>query len=102
MRAEWERSTAPGTRVSAATAVKVLPERLSSNASMRARFEREARAVSSLDHPHICTLHDVGREGDVDFLVMEPIEGETLAERVARGPLPMAELLTIAIPCRPL
>ncbi len=52
---------------------------------MRARFEREAKTVSSLNHPNICTLFDVGREGDTDYLVMELIEGETLAERLAQG-----------------
>ena len=83
------------TRLGRDVAVKVLPERLSSNPNVRARFEREARAVSSLNHPNICSLFDVGREGVVDFLVMELIEGETLAERVARGPLPVAEVLKI-------
>ena len=84
------------TRLGRDVAVKVLPERLSSNPGVRARFEREARAVSSLNHPNICTLFDVGREGAVDFLVMELIEGETLADRLARGPLPMPELLKFA------
>ena len=83
------------TRLGRDVAVKVLPDRLSSNPGVRARFEREARAVSSLNHPNICTLFDVGREGSIDFLVMELIEGETLSDRLARGPLPTGELLRI-------
>jgi serine/threonine protein kinase len=76
-------------------AVKVLAHHLSSSAEVRSRFEREARTVSSLNHPNICTLHDVGREGDTDFLVMELVEGETLANRLAKGPLPTAEVLRL-------
>ena len=83
------------TRLGREVAVKVLPQHMSSSAEVRARFEREARTVSSLNHPHICTLHDVGREGDIDYLVMELVEGETLAERLARGALPPAEVLRI-------
>ena len=76
-------------------AIKVLPRHLSASPEGRARFEREARTVSSLNHPHICTLHDVGREGDTDFLVMELVEGETLAQRLTRGPLPPPEVLRL-------
>jgi serine/threonine protein kinase len=76
-------------------AIKVLPRHLSANAEIRARFEREAKTVSSLNHPHICTLHDVGREGGTDYLVMELIEGETLAQRLAKGALPTAEVLKL-------
>ena len=76
-------------------AVKVLPRHLTENADVRARFEREARTVSSLNHPHICTLFDVGREGDTDYLVMELVEGESLAERIAKGPLPPEQVLKI-------
>jgi Tol biopolymer transport system component len=76
-------------------AVKVLPQHLSSNSEVRARFEREAKTVSSLNHPHICTLFDVGREGDTDYLVMELVEGETLANKIGRGPLTTAEVLKI-------
>jgi Tol biopolymer transport system component len=83
------------TRLGRDVAVKVLPEHLSSNPEIRARFEREARAVSSLNHPHICTLHDVGREGPTDYLVMELVEGETLAQRLTRGPLPPADVLKV-------
>jgi serine/threonine-protein kinase len=76
-------------------AVKVLPENVSMNPEVRARFEREAKTISSLNHPHICTLHDIGREGHVDYLVMELVEGETLDERLARGPLPSADVLKV-------
>src|SRR5947207_15530505 len=76
-------------------AVKVLPQHLSENPEVRARFEREARTVSSLNHPHICTLFDVGREGATDYLVMELVDGETLAQRLARGPLPLDQVLRL-------
>jgi serine/threonine protein kinase len=76
-------------------AVKVLPRHLTENPEVRARFEREARTVSSLNHPHICTLHDIGREGETDYLVMELVEGETLAGRIARGPLPAEQVLKL-------
>ena len=85
------------TRLGRDVAVKVLPEHLSSNPDLRQRFEREARAVSALNHPNICTLHDVGREGDTDFLVMELVEGETLATRLEKGPLATDALLRTAI-----
>src|SRR6478736_6069369 len=78
------------TRLGREVAIKVLPQHLSANAEVRARFEREAKTVSSLNHPYICTLFDVGREGDTDYLVMELIEGETLAQRLTKGPLPFA------------
>jgi serine/threonine protein kinase len=83
------------TRLEREVAVKVLPQHLSANPEVRARFEREARTVSSLNHPSICTLHDVGREGDTDYLVMELIDGETLADRIARGALPIDQVLAI-------
>src|SRR5262245_35738874 len=86
---------AKDTRLARDVAVKVLPQHLSSSAEIRARFEREAKTVSSLNHPHICTLHDVGREGDIDYLVLELIEGETLAARLARGALPLVEVLKV-------
>jgi Tol biopolymer transport system component len=76
-------------------AVKVLPQHLSANPEVRARFEREAKTVSSLNHPHICTLHDVGRESDTDYLVMELVEGETLASRLAKGALPTSDVLRL-------
>ncbi len=84
---------AQDTRLKRTVAIKVLPSHLSDNAELRQRFEREARTVSSLNHPHICTLHDIGREGDVDFLVMEHIEGETLAERLKKGALDLDDVL---------
>ena len=83
------------TRLGRDVAVKVLPQHLSANAEVRARFEREAKTVSSLNHPHICTLFDVGREGETDYLVMELVEGETLAQRLAKGPLPVVEVLKL-------
>jgi Tol biopolymer transport system component len=85
------------TRLDRIVAIKVLPAHLSSNPEVRSRFEREARAVSSLNHPHICTLHDIGNQDGIDYLVMEHLEGETLAARLHRGPLPLAELLRCAI-----
>src|SRR6267142_6367549 len=88
---------AKDTRLGREVAVKVLPQHLSSNPEIRARFEREAKTVSSLNHPHICTLHDVGREGETDYLVMELVEGETLAQRLARGAMPPADVLRFGI-----
>src|SRR5258708_36153109 len=70
------------TRLARDVAIKVLPQHLSTNPEVRARFEREAKSVSSFNHPHICTLFDIGREGDADYLVMELVEGETLAQRL--------------------
>jgi eukaryotic-like serine/threonine-protein kinase len=85
------------TRLDRTVAIKVLPAHLSSNADLRARFEREARAVSSLNHPHICTLHDVGHQGGSDYIVMELVEGETLLDRLKRGPLPLDQTLRYGI-----
>src|SRR5262245_36551321 len=76
-------------------AIKVLPQHMVATADVRARFEREARTISQLNHPHICTLHDLGREDGVDYLVMELLEGETLAHRLEKGPLPVADTLTL-------
>ncbi len=81
------------TRLDRHVAVKVLPAALAANAKLNARFDREAKAISALSHPHICTLHDVGHEGGTSFLVMEYLEGESLADRLKRGPLPMTEVL---------
>src|SRR5512132_3523592 len=72
------------TRLERTVAIKILPPHLSDDAEAKQRFEREARTISSLNHPNICVLHDVGREADTDFLVMELIEGETLDQRIAR------------------
>ncbi len=85
------------TRLGRDVAIKVLPQQLTQNADAKQRFEREARAVSSLNHPRICTLHDIGHQDGTDFLVMEFLEGETLARRLEKGPLATAELLRIAI-----
>ncbi|MGH9869043.1 MAG: protein kinase domain-containing protein [Candidatus Polarisedimenticolia bacterium] len=85
------------TRLDRIVAVKVLVSHRADSEEMRLRLEREARAVSSLNHPHICTLHDIGREGAADYLVMECLEGETLASRLERGPLPIADLLRFAM-----
>ena len=81
------------TRLGRDVAIKVLPAHLSDSEEIRARFEREAKTVSSLNHPNICTLFDVGREGAVDYLVMELVEGETLAQRLTRGALAPPEVL---------
>jgi Tol biopolymer transport system component/predicted Ser/Thr protein kinase len=85
------------TRLDRTVAIKVLPGHLSSNPDLRARFEREAKAISALQHPNICVLYDVGVQDNVDFLVMEYLEGETLYARLARKPLAPAETLKIAI-----
>jgi len=81
------------TRLDRIVAIKVLPAHLTSNDASRARFEREARAISALSHPNICALYDVGRDGETEYLVMEYLEGETLADRIARGSLPRSQLL---------
>jgi len=88
---------AKDTRLDRTVAVKVLPDELSRKAGLRQRFEREARAIASLNHPHICALHDVGLQDGVDFLVMEYLEGETLAERLSHGPLKTELVLRYAI-----
>src|SRR5882672_9905755 len=85
------------TRLERTVAIKVLPPHLSDDATLRQRFEREAKAISSLNHPHICVLHDVGRQDGTDFLVMEYLEGETLAKRLEKGPLSLAQVLQFGI-----
>jgi eukaryotic-like serine/threonine-protein kinase len=85
------------TRLGRDVAVKVLPQHLSSDPELKQRMEREARAISSLNHPHICTLHDIGSQDGVNFLVMEYLEGQTLAERLVKGPLPVDQALKIGI-----
>jgi serine/threonine protein kinase/Tol biopolymer transport system component len=84
------------TRLDRAVAIKVLPSRLSGTTSMRERFEREVRTVSQLSHPNICAVYDVGRDGDMGFVVMEYLDGETLAQRIAKGPLPLHHAVRIA------
>jgi serine/threonine protein kinase/Tol biopolymer transport system component len=81
------------TRLDRIVAIKVLRSHFSQDKERKRRLEREARAVSSLNHPHICTLHDIGRQDDIDFLVMEYLVGETLAQRLKKGPLPVDEML---------
>jgi serine/threonine protein kinase len=78
-------------------AIKVLPAHLAENTEARQRFEREARAVSSLNHPNICTLYDVGHQDGIDYLVMELLEGQTLADRLQRGALPVEQVVKIGI-----
>jgi eukaryotic-like serine/threonine-protein kinase len=85
------------TRLDRTVAIKVLPKHLSEQSSVRERFEREARAISSLTHPHICALYDVGREDGIDYLVMEYLEGESVADLVARGALPTDQVLRYGI-----
>ena len=80
------------TRLDRTVAIKVLPAGLGANAEFRERFEREARAISAFSHPHICALYDVGNIDGIEYLVMEYLEGETLAERLARGPLPTSQI----------
>ncbi len=89
--------SARDTRLDRTVALKILPPHLADAPEVRQRFEREARAVSSLNHPNICALYDIGRQDGTDYLVMEYIEGETLAKRLERGPLAPAELSRIAI-----
>ncbi|HET7710432.1 MAG TPA: protein kinase, partial [Thermoanaerobaculia bacterium] len=84
-------------RLDRSVAVKILPAEFSANAQFRLRFEREAKTLSSLSHPHICTLHDIGHQDGIDHLVMEYLEGESLAERLRRGPLPMHEVLRYGV-----
>ena len=84
------------TRLDRTVAIKILPEHLAGSSEMRERFEREARAVSGLNHPHICRLYDIGSHDGIDFIVMEHLEGETLAERLKKGPLRFEEALRYA------
>jgi serine/threonine protein kinase len=85
------------TRLDRKVAVKVLAPELASDAEFRARFAHEAKAISALNHPHICGLYDIGREHDTEYLVLELLEGETLAARLERGPLPLAQVLRFGI-----
>src|SRR5271169_6641852 len=85
------------TRLERTVAIKVLNGQLVASAELRARFEREAKVISQLQHPNICVLHDVGNEGAIDYLVMEFLQGESLADRLRKGPLAADQVLTIAI-----
>ncbi|HEV2114038.1 MAG TPA: protein kinase, partial [Terriglobales bacterium] len=85
------------TRLGREVAIKVLPQHLSSNPDLKARFEREAKAISALNHPHICHLYDVGSQAGTDYLVMELLEGETLGDRLQKGPLPLKQALEVGV-----
>ncbi|HXM78289.1 MAG TPA: serine/threonine-protein kinase, partial [Thermoanaerobaculia bacterium] len=85
------------TRLERTVAVKVLPDHLSRDEDVRQRFEREAKTISSLSHPHICALYDVGSQDGIEYLVMEFLEGETLTDRLANGPLPVEQALRYGI-----
>jgi len=84
---------AKDTRLGRDVAIKILPKEMSADAARKQRFEREAKTISGLNHPNICTLHDVGSQDGVDYLVMECVEGETLAKRLEKGPLPLEQVL---------
>jgi len=88
---------AKDTRLERIVAIKVLPQHLSSSPEVRQRFEREAKTISQLSHPHICALYDVGNQDGVEYLVMEYLEGETLANRLVKGPLPLEQMLRYSI-----
>ena len=88
---------AKDTRLDRIVALKILPEHLSNRPHLRERFEREARTVSSLSHPHICALYDVGHQDSIDYLVMEYLEGESLADRLNKGRLALDQALRYGI-----
>src|SRR5262245_28532593 len=81
------------TRLERTVAIKILPPEVSKDSVRKQRFEREAKTISSLSHPNICTLHDIGSQDGVDYLVMECVEGETLAKRLEKGSLPLEQVL---------
>ena len=83
------------TRLDRTVAIKILPEHLSADPARRARFEREARTISGLSHPNICALFDIGDQGAIHYVVLEYLEGKTLADRIAKGPLPVSEVLKV-------
>ena len=85
------------TRLDRTVAIKVLPSHLAGRPELKQRFEREAKAISSLTHPNICTLYDIGHEGDIDYLVMEHLEGQTLADKLTGGPLPPEQVVRYGI-----
>jgi eukaryotic-like serine/threonine-protein kinase len=89
--------SARDTRLDRTVALKILPLHRSDQAEARERFEREARAIAALNHPNICQLYDVGSQDAVNYLVLEYLQGETLADRLARGPLPLRELVGCAL-----
>src|SRR5262250_605079 len=81
------------TRLERTVAIKILPTQFSADPVRRQRFEREAKTISGLNHPHICVLYDVGHQDGIDYLIMECVEGETLAKRLERGPLALDQAL---------
>src|SRR5580698_9828401 len=85
------------TRLDRTVAIKILPEALAADPQFRDRFDREARTISQLDHPHICTLYDVGERNGTSFLVMQYLEGETLEARLKKGAFPLDQALQYAI-----
>src|SRR5215469_7608976 len=85
------------TRLDRTVAIKILPQHLSSDPVRKQRFVREAKTISSLNHPHICVLHDIGRQDEIDYLVMEYVEGETLAKRLVKGPLALEQALKYGV-----
>src|ERR1700730_18784125 len=85
------------TRLDRTVAIKILPSHLSSNPEAQQRFDREARAISGLSHPNVCQLYDVGSHDGTSYLVMEYLEGETLADRVRKGPMPLDQVLKYGI-----
>ncbi|RPH74374.1 serine/threonine protein kinase, partial [bacterium] len=88
---------AKDTRLNRIVAIKVLPSHLSENSQVRQRFEREARTISSLSHPNICTLYDIGHQNGTDYLVMEFLEGESLLQRLGKGAMPTDQLLRYGV-----
>src|ERR1700693_4776715 len=85
------------TRLDRIVAIKVLPTHLADRSELRERFEREAKTIASLNHPHICVLHDIGQQDGTVYLVMEYLAGATLAQRLLKGPLPLEQVLQYAI-----
>src|SRR6266704_5972867 len=88
---------ARATRLDRIVAIKVLPPHLADRSELRERFEREAKTIAGLNHPHICVLYDIGQQDGIDYLVMEYLEGETLAHRLQKGALPLEQVLKYAI-----
>src|SRR5437870_1379510 len=88
---------AKDTRLGRDVAIKILPKDMSADPERKQRFQREAKTISSLNHPNICTLHDIGSQDGLDYLVMECVEGETLAKRLEKGPLPLEEVLKYGV-----
>src|ERR1700681_4954084 len=92
-----EFNKAKNTRLDRTVAIKILPESLAADPQFHVRFDREARTISQLDHPHICALHDVGEQDGTAYLVMQYLEGETVADRLTKGALSLDQALQVAI-----